>query len=358
MRLERDGIANLINLMSVDSFEQTLVSEPAHPLRVLWERADSARDNFLGALDRAAALTEGIWGRSPGSARSSLQGQMRKRGSYNAAVAQLIAGARLEALGWQPAVADQGGGPDFLCDAAGTPLAVEVKAPGSQVEKPGIAEDLAARLEDTGVGADVSVAIHDDVKPDSGFASQLTRILRRYLRDVAAAGPFPLIVSFSIEAGQPLSAIRFVPGAEGFPVTYPVMGWITCWSASGPTRVTTLHKVKEHNPAAMAEADSSDLYQIRPGIANFLVLDLTWRGLHGDIDWDAYRSRLHRPFERRPQLSAILLTARWPRLKPAPSIDLENVSLYRAIPSPNPDATHLLPDDVIRRLETPGLLGQ
>ena len=79
MSVGRDGVANLIDLMSAHAFEKALASDPAHPLRVLWERTDSARDHFLATLDRAAELSKRVWDRSPDTARSSLQGEMKKR---------------------------------------------------------------------------------------------------------------------------------------------------------------------------------------------------------------------------------------------------------------------------------------
>ena len=84
-----DDLDDLARLMTPAAFQKAMstVGRP-HPLRLLWERNDLARDHMLLAMNRAAHLMDSVLGRSDPSARNRLTGDLGNRDNFNPAVAK------------------------------------------------------------------------------------------------------------------------------------------------------------------------------------------------------------------------------------------------------------------------------
>src|SRR5437868_3636145 len=95
-----DDLNDLARLMTPAAFEKALFTGGwPHPLRLFWERNDLAREHFLLAMNRAAYLMDAVLGRSDPNARKRLTGDLGKRPTFNAALAEIMWGGRLEAIG-------------------------------------------------------------------------------------------------------------------------------------------------------------------------------------------------------------------------------------------------------------------
>jgi hypothetical protein len=103
---------NLAQLVGADDLRTIVEANERwpHPLKTMCLREGDARDQYLTALDRAAALIDPVLARSIPRMRNKMAAGIRDRSSYEATVSELMCGGRLEAVGALPVMEGDGAG--------------------------------------------------------------------------------------------------------------------------------------------------------------------------------------------------------------------------------------------------------
>lgn len=301
---------------------------------------------------------EPIFQRSAPGMRKKVAAGLRVRASFDATVAEVMCGARLERLGGTPVmegVSSSGRQPDCRCALLNQEFFVEVYAP-EPGPRDSLLDDVAYHLR--AYEADGSAMIDvSRLERDSKHAKVIAGRIKSVMSQLRTSGhseaiafvPFGATLTewvtklgeaeLQYPVGQdPEFFGRFhVDGQHGFRLSGVVDGRVADWKRD-------------------AREELRGLGQLQKGHANVLVVDLTAKNVIGYMI-DAYKEIAGGVFKSHPELSAILLVWRHFGLQPSPSRHHEVRAGYLPLPSSNPEARQLS-TELLCALRRPGLILQ
>lgn len=346
-----DRYPHLVALVGVDDLRKVLTEKGPwrHKLQMISTWENDGRDQYLASLERAAEVLQVVLARSPSRVRAQLAGNLRVRATFEAAVAEVIAGTRLELLGFAP-VMEGGSGrqPDFECRADGAIFYVEVYTPGAAPADT-LFDDIHWQLRT--FQADCAVFLTTaGMKRESKTAREIADLIKRGVLDLKESGATEAI--FIVPHGRTTKGwetrIGVMDYADPSGQEPALLARVTIDGVSG-FRLIGGSNLEVVNDLAQARGDISGLSQLRRDGTNVLVVDLSARRPN-EFSIRAYEQASREACARRPELAGVLLTYRDFGLQPSPSTQHEVRSGYRFIESSRSDAAKL-PPGVAKALE-------
>ncbi len=304
-------MVNLTTLMGAEWLTGVLAATPikAHPIQYMLLQRGVAWDRWRITFDLAIGIVCRLVAGDP-VRRAQLVAKLQDRRQFWATVPEVIWAARLDRLGFAVTVEPILGrrGPDLRIDVDGFSAHAEVYSPMFEAAEFDWGGDLHAALEDLGNGFHISAQRLPERR--SQHLAIVRKALRRVLHDLRAQddrrtyrfylwpGPehrlelqptyetLELDSVFAERVDKPLfvADVQFGPGLGG---------------------VTVGTHVDDHQPGRQNLI--SRLGQLRAG-ANVLIVDASRDFVSaGTLERECFRAG--GPFERRPELSAVIVSA-------------------------------------------------
>jgi hypothetical protein len=303
----------------------------------------------LGVLEQAIQIVRPVLERNqciPGFA-----GRLQTAPGFVTAGAELVAAARfarittaLDTMTIDP----KPGGPDVQFDLGAKRVHAEVYTPKPWNEF-NLVDTIRERLDKADPPARFSLIFTQPTLRDDRLAKTVAGRLMQLADDMVAGGHEVATFSggnsgdFDVVLGKK----EAVPGDRLF------VGWADLDALR--TGTVLMGSVGLNHVPALEEARDalSGLYQLVKGAPNVVVVDVGARLFH-DHDSEAYRLATSEAGGRRPELSAVLVTGRDYRLRPAPGAEFEARAWYRVFSTT--DAAIPFAEDELAMLAAPGLV--
>jgi hypothetical protein len=184
----------------------------------------------------------------------------------------------------------------------------------------------------------------------SGLTKTIAENLKAIAKQVVAAD-VPVATFFAASLSDNWTI--HIGTAEEMRADNALIGWADRDDEDRPTVVLGWIDSKYVSVEAEARDALSDLGQLVEGATNLLIVDLSGRSMDA-FTLRSFEAAAAAAGAKRSALSAVLLTARSCRLRPAPSTEFESCAWYRAIP--NPGSTASFSREELALLEAPGLV--